>query len=669
MPTPSVQPRSPLKPLAIAVAASFLVAIMLIGGLAFWLASGHERSRQAALKLEARKVAAAQTVALDQPKVVTPEAPKVAPPEPPPVEPARLAVMPAEQPVEKPLETPGTETPVEADKAQASTSQPKVAAPPPANPAVKALGVSESRKGKAPPGEEIFKDAFIPRLSIEVPPEAAASLRRSARQYVKVTIREGKTVYTNVALRIKGSAGSRREFDDTPSLTINFDKFAEGQTFHKLKKIHLNASPQDRSLLSEKLSRELFEAAGIPVPRAGNAVVTLNGRQMGVYVLVEGVNKQFLKRYFDDVTGNVYDGKGNKEVTDNMRVNSGDNPTDKSRLQDLAVAARRPLDERLASLETTLDIDRFLTFVAMETILCHWDGYTMNKNNYRIYHDRDKDRLIFFPQGMDQMVGRGNSEMVPRLNGLVSRAVLEIPELRQRYEERFAQLVTNVMRADAITARINEVARKIEHALAESSPKAAAAYPEKARSLSRRFQSRAAFLQRRVAPSQAPIFLAEEDENVPKRRAPKVMQVNTNVAAFRETMKLTTWEPKTDLGEARLTKEEDVKGVPALHISTKDGCTASFRTRTQLPQGRYRFEARVKTQGVVLDANDQRAGAGLRVSRYRTGQKNTGDRDWTPTVFDLEVREGQGDVELVCELRADKGDVWFDLNSLRLSRR
>jgi hypothetical protein len=32
------------------------------------------------------------------------------------------------------------------------------------------------------------------------------------------------------------------------------------------------------------------------------------------------------------------------------------------------------------------------------------------------------------------------------------------------------------------------------------------------------------------------------------------------------------------------------------------------------------------------------------------------------------VAEPQRSIELVCELRADKGAIWYDLNSLRLKR-
>jgi len=278
--------------------------------------------------------------------------------------------------------------------------------------------------------------------------------------------------------------------------------------------------------------------------------------------------------------------------------------------------------------------------MAMETILWHRDGYTMHRNNFRVYHDRDTDRMVFIPQGLDQMLSKPDGPIVPQLGGLVAKAVLEVPELRQRYEERFAQIVTNIFRPDVVNRRINEVARKVGEAMAKFDPNA-----RHQTGLSRRVSQRAASLQRQLFP-----------DTVAK------------LSTF-ETMPLTDWQPKTDLGEAKLDRQQDGAGNAILHISTTTGCTASWRTHVLLDRGKYRFEARLKTQGVVLDVDDPRAGAGLRISRHRIGQKNTGDRDWTPVTFDLEVRDEQSDVELVCALRADQGDVWFDAKSLRLSRR
>lgn len=471
-------------------------------------------------------------------------------------------------------------------------------------------------------------------------------LRNHARTYVRASIREGAIVHTNVAIHLKGGPGTYRELNDRPSFTVNFDKFTEGQTFHGLKKIHLNNARQDQSFLSEKICRELFEASGVPAPRAGNAAVIFNGRKMGMYVLVEGINKQFLKRYFKDVTGNVYDGHSGTDVSNRLPTNFGENPQDDSRLKALARAVRLPVGDRLPALERTLDLDRFLSFMAMESMLWHWDGYTMNRNNFRIYHDRDTDRMVFLPQGLDQVLTDVNGAIVPqRVNGMVAKAILEIPEVHRRYEERVAQLAANVFRNESIKSRIDEVAKKINSTFMEIDPDAAASHRPQVATLTRRFRQRTASLQRQLSPASAP-----------------------RLERF-ETLSLTEWEPQTDQGDAQLSREKDNDGNVLLRISSAARCTASWRHHVVLEKGSYRFEARLKTRGVELNPGDPRDGAGLRVSRHRVGQKNSGDRDWIPATFDIEVKENQSDVELVCELRANEGEVWFDQRSLRISQR
>ena len=81
------------------------------------------------------------------------------------------------------------------------------------------------------------------------------------------------------------------------------------------------------------------------------------------------------------------------------------------------------------------------------------------------------------------------------------------------------------------------------------------------------------------------------------------------------------------------------------------------------------MEARAKVQDVAPDPGDVRAGAGLRVAGRRLTQKLTGTADWSNLACDFEITEGIGEAELICELRAGKGEVWFDADSLKLLRK
>ncbi|MDQ3625499.1 MAG: hypothetical protein M3463_23990, partial [Verrucomicrobiota bacterium] len=81
---------------------------------------------------------------------------------------------------------------------------------------------------------------------------------------------------------------------------------------------------------------------------------------------------------------------------------------------------------------------------------------------------------------------------------------------------------------------------------------------------------------------------------------------------------------------------------------------------------KYRFEAKVRTAGVVATPGASGQGAGLRISGgSRNGQNGlAGDQPWQTVSFSFETTSGN--VVLVAELRASRGEVWFERDSLQL---
>ena len=176
---------------------------------------------------------------------------------------------------------------------------------------------------KPDPSDELFTNGLIPRIHIEITGTNLAALQKNNRGYVRATVKEGEKVYGEVGIHVKGSAGSVRNFDDRPALTLNFDKYQDHQRFHGLDKLHLNNSVQDGSYLTELLCGEMFRASNVPAARVTHARVWLNGRDLGLYVLKEGFDKTFLKLYFKNPKGNLYDGGFLREITEPLQRNTG----------------------------------------------------------------------------------------------------------------------------------------------------------------------------------------------------------------------------------------------------------------------------------------------------------------------------------------------------------
>lgn len=524
----------------------------------------------------------------------------------------------------------------------------------------KKADVETSKKGaKKREADALFDEPSLVRIRIEIPPAGLNALRRThwegggARPIAKVTVREGDRVYTNVAVHLKGAAGSFRPVESKPALTLNFDKFVPGQSFHGLHKISLNNSVQDSTYLCEKISRELFIAAGVPVPRAAHALVEINGKEQGLYVLLEGANRQFLKRYFDNADGNMYDGGFCREISTRLPVNCGENPGNHTGLRSLSavVNAGQP---NFARLEKVLDVDRFMAMMALEMILCHWDGYTLNKNNWRVFHDLTSNRMVFIPHGLDQLFGAGrqfeggNVISPQHVSGRVSSALLSTPEGQRRYRETALRVYTNVFKVDEISRRIDQVASGVGASLAETHPQMARSFQQRANALKQRIIRRAEGLRRQLGG--API---------------RTMEFGSE-----GIIPLTGWKPSlVQSGDPILSQAKDPTGRNVLAIAAGESpSSSSWRTRAVLAPGRYQLEGRLRVKGVVAEEGDQRAGAGLRISKGTMPRKLLGTSDWKESRYTFDIEEQATDVEFICELKANAGEAWFDLSSLRLVR-
>jgi hypothetical protein len=284
--------------------------------------------------------------------------------------------------------------------------------------------------------------------------------------------------------------------------------------------------------------------------------------------------------------------------------------------------------------------------VALDVMLWDWDGYAMNKNNWRLYHDMDKDRMVFMPHGMDQMFWKPGGSILPPMQGLVAKGVLEIPSLRARYFERMRDLRASVFKPERMTNRIHQINAKFAAVLQQQYPDMAKGQATAVADLCDAIVRRGQSLDDQLA---RPIELPRFD--------------NAGWAV------LSGWEAKPDFGSPLLVKSSDQGHEHLLQLGTASGSSiGSWRTKLWLEQGRYRLEGRIKTEGVVSDPGDPRAGAGFRLARQRPDKYVLGTSDWHSVNYEFSVDDPLGEAQIVCEFRGAEGKAWFDADSLRLAR-
>lgn len=485
----------------------------------------------------------------------------------------------------------------------------------------------------------------VHQIRISLSPANAERLRLNPRAYVPARLELDEVTLPVVGFHLKGSGGSFRALDDQPAMTLGFNRFLPDQQWLGTTQVHLNNSVEDPSYLNEFIGGEVFRAAGIPAPRTAHALVSLNGRRLGLYVLQEGFTPEFLAREFHRAGGIICEPAPGPDVDGRMRARPHARALEaERRLAALAAAAHEPdLEKRWQGLADQLDVDRFVTFLIVEVMLGHRDGYSLAKNNFRIALDPRSGRAVFLPHGMDQLFQSADLPWNPRMAGLVADAVLDTPEGRLRYEERFRALLPVVLDAASLARRVDDLTALICPALTFAE---AAKVRRSTEDLKAGISGRLAGLQRQLAearPAALPDFSGGSYH-------PSDWAAMDTPAGGRMDIIL--------LGETE-----------ALRITAGPVTAASWQTLVQLPLGRYQLNGRVRIQGVKPLPFGQNQGATLRVRGAPPGASAVvGESGWQSLRTEFSVATAGEPVRLICGLRASAGAAWFDRSSLTLTR-
>ena len=503
------------------------------------------------------------------------------------------------------------------------------------------MAAAESSSPATAPGDAIFTAATLPRFQIEIPDAELPKLRLGGLEYVPATVRIDGVRFQKVGIRLKGR-GSFRPVTDKPSLAVKFDAYQARQHWLGLPKIMLNNASQDTTLLSEYLASVLFHEAGVPAARVTHALVELNGRDLGFYVLAEAMNKTFLRQHFDNPHGPLYEGYAT-DIDQTLDQDSGD-PSDQSDRKSLVAAAGLPQAERWYHLSRSLDVDRFVSFLAVSVLSAQHDSYPLNRNNFRLYREPDTSRFVMLPHGIDGSFSQTSMPIEPPRKYLLARALMELPEGQERYRRRLGDVFTNVFQLERITNYLRQATERLVLAAADDTERAAR-------------QAAATAMLRRVA---------RRHQNVANQLSGQV----TSLVSFGPDQRATPRGWEMDLGAGGMAAERlrlDQTETLGLRVEdTSRVVTGSWRTFVALQPGAYRFVGRVRVKGISAAAPAGSVGAALRISGGGSGvQRLAANDEWTALEYRFTVRE-PGDIQLVCELRASQGQAWFELQSLQL---
>ena len=303
--------------------------------------------------------------------------------------------------------------------------------------------------------------SLVKTLRTDIPP----SEQKKPFSYVSANLTIDGTDIGRVAIRKKGFVGSLDY--DRPSLKIQIDQYEKKKMFAGVDTLTLNNNKQDGSRVHQLVGYQFFRAAGLPASHCNLALVSVNGKSLGVYSNVESLDKHYFRRAFKSAKGTLYEGT----VCD-FHVHSlvrferkfGSKKAIAS-IKNASIALDSDDRSILGKLGRYLDLDRFYRYWAAEVLVGHWDGYVSNKNNYFVYFDSKSERLHFLPWGLDQLATDRNMfwrqgfdpPKSVKADAAIPRRLYKNPEAKKKYFAAMRSLLDEVWDEDKLVAQIDDL--------------------------------------------------------------------------------------------------------------------------------------------------------------------------------------------------------------------
>lgn len=213
--------------------------------------------------------------------------------------------------------------------------------------------------------------------------------------------------YDSVGVRYKGNSTFCLPNDaGNPKLPYNIDMnyFVSGQKLLGYKKLKLPNAWLDATFAKEFAAAKIYRNY-LPSPEVNLITLYVQGNYLGVYVNTESINKQFLKKHFDEKSGALFKCDPVQMFCDNSTASGApdlnwlgydstlyyDSYTLKSEkgweeLLDLI----NTLNNNFSEIDSVLNVDRVLWAFAVNSAICNLDTYNgYYLHNYYLYQTKD----------------------------------------------------------------------------------------------------------------------------------------------------------------------------------------------------------------------------------------------------------------------------------------
>jgi len=357
----------------------------------------------------------------------------------------------------------------------------------------------------------LFQEGEIPVINIHMNPSDYShlvSMTRNENLDIKIDFDfytpYEKLTYTGASLSLSGQ-GSRNQEKKPYKIDLEKkDETGSNKTNSKIfgrKEFKLRSIRYDPSAIKNKFAGDIAESLGLPIAQSAPCRLYINNKSYGLYEIADLYKKKFVKRFFNPeklANGDYNYGSLYKGV-------SGDYPAlfysdvGNSSFKDLYESIVEPTDgydphedvlnmikwaesisptASKAEIEKQFDIDMFMKYAIIEYLICQWDGYLYNGNNFLTYIEPHNGKYHFFSYDFDLTFGKWceaktgtfddfithtqdthhqkygpNGE--PRRDPLLYTKVIQNPNIKPEFEKLIKDISANLFNMNALGPRID----------------------------------------------------------------------------------------------------------------------------------------------------------------------------------------------------------------------
>ena len=213
------------------------------------------------------------------------------------------------------------------------------------------------------------------------------------------------------------------------SFKLDFDEFEDeypqidNQRFYGFKQLSLKNNYEDKSFIREKVVGDIFLEAGLVSAHTSFCEVYVDfgegSSYFGLYTIVEEMDDTVIDNQFDEGEGNLYKPEGTSASfrngsfnKDDFTKDSNENDSDWSDIENLFAVLHsnsRLLepDNWQKELDKIFDTDKFLKWLAYNTVLQNWDTYGRMTHNFFLYNDPQSKKIVWIPWDNNEALQRG----------------------------------------------------------------------------------------------------------------------------------------------------------------------------------------------------------------------------------------------------------------------